>query len=65
MKVGNLIQTKDIVDIESRSDTIASGDIGFIKFVRDSNKDLPQYEVYFPWIQESFWLFQNEFEILS
>ena len=65
MKVGDLIQTNDAIDIIGAPEEPSRGDIGFIKVVRDCDENLPSCEIYFPWIQKTFWLFQDEFEVLS
>jgi len=65
MIIGDLIQTLDAIDIADGEKEPAKGDIGFIKLVRNESGFVPRCEIYFPWIQKSFWLFKEEFEILS
>ena len=65
MIIGDLIQTLDAIDIADGEKEPAKGDIGFILTIREPHEGLPKYEIYFPWIQKSYWLFDDEFRILS
>ena len=59
MKVGDLVQTVEMIDIAGSAQEPDKGDIGFILSIRDD--DAPKFEIYFPWLRKSFWLFNNEF----
>ena len=54
-----------MIDIAGSEKEPAKGDIGFILTIREPHEGLPKYEIYFPWIQKSYWLFDDEFRILS
>jgi hypothetical protein len=65
MKVGDLIQTTEMIDVIGSAKEPDRGDIGFILSIRDDDAIQPKFEIYFPWLKKAFWLFDNEFKHLS
>jgi len=63
--IGDLIETIEMIDVAGIEKEPAKGDIGFILTIRELHEGLPRYEIYFPWIQKSYWLFDDEFRTLS
>ena len=65
MKVGDLIQTTEMIDIIGSPKEPDRGDIGFILSIKEDESMQPRFEIYFPWLRKSFFLFDNEFKHLS